>query len=527
MSRPTTGPSLGCGYAFAGVIALGGILCLCLAVQNHLRSANGNLTPSVWVPAAIGLALLLATRAYLRFARRAVRAHAEEERIRAENPDAPWLWQREWRGPHIAAEGDHAYLALWLFAGGWNALTLPGLIHFIRTPNPPPGLWVILGFLLVGLGIVSLAIYLTLRRRKYGRARFLPATLPGVIGGDFAGIIEVPARVTALGDLVITLRCIHRTIVGSGKHRRVNEAALWSRELRLPPEKQNSSARLTEIPVHFAIPAGRRPTSLTPSHDQIIWRLSAEAETPGVDFKTDFHVPVFSLSTARTDSSATSAAPSPATASEPAAPQLDPAALARAGIERLPDGWRFSAPRPLPAIRLGSTAVFTGLCLTLLVLASRGAPGVAYLIVLFPLLISAAFTYDLWHDGHELRLAGDDLLIADRAWFQTRLRRVPRADVAALETEKSVSFGSTQYHRLMLVGRPLGEADASAPPHPFEPFAARKLRRSLARALPAEAATLRPRLAAQPSFRLRCAGHLAGPELIESLRAELLDRLTR
>lgn len=527
MSRPTTGPSLGCGYAFAGVIALGGVLCLALAVQNHLRSGAAGLTPSVWVPAAIGIALLLATRAYLRFARRAVRAHAEEERFRAENPDAPWLWQREWRGPHIAAEGDHTLITLWVFATGWNALTLPGLIHFIRTPNPPPGLWVIFGFLLIGLGILSLAIYLTLRRRKYGRARFIPATLPGVIGGDFAGIIEVPARVTSLGDLVVTLRCIHRTVVGSGKHRRVNEAVLWSRELRLPPEKHNSSPRLTEIPVHFAIPAGRSPTSLTPSHDQIIWRLSAEAETPGVDFKTDFHVPVFALSAPRADSSAASAAPSPATASEPAPPRLDEAALARAGIERLPDGWRFTAPHPLPAIRLGATAVFTGLCLTLLVLASRGAPGVAYLIVLFPLLISAVFAYDLWHDRHELRITGHELLLADRAWFQPRRRQVPRADVAAIETEKSVSFGSTQYHRLILVGRPLGDAGASAPPHPAEPFAARKLRRSLARALPAEAARLRARLAAQPSFRLRCAGHLAGPELIDRLRAELLDHLTR
>lgn len=522
-----TKPSLGCCYAFAGVIALGGVLCLALAVQNHHRSGNDNLTPSVWVPAAIGLALLLAAHTYLRFARRAVRAHAAEERIRAETPDAPWLWQREWRGPHIAAEGDHAILILWIFAGAWNALTLPGLIHFIRTPNPPPGLWVIFGFLLVGLGILSLAIYLTLRRRKYGCSRFIPATLPGIIGGDFAGIIEVPARITALGDLVVTLRCIHRTVVGSGKHRRVNEDALWSRELRLPPEKHNSSARLTEIPVHFAIPAGRRPTSLTPSHDQIIWRLSAEAETPGVDFQTDFHVPVFEPSAPQTEGSAASAAPELATISEPAAPRLDETALARAGIERLPDGWRFSAPRPLPAIRLGATAVFTGLCLLLLVLASRGAPGVAYAIIALPLLIAALFAHDLWHDRHELRLTGNELLVADRAWFQARRRRVPRADVADIETEKSVSFGSTQYHRLILVGRPLGDAGASAPPHPAEPFAARKLRRSLARALPSEAARLRARLAALPAFHLRCAGHLAGPELIDRLRAELLDRLTR
>ncbi len=101
---------------------------------------------------------------------------------------------------------------------------------------------------------------------------------------------------------------------------------------------------------------------------------------------------------------------------------------------------------------------------------------------------------------------------------------MPRGDIADLRLEKSVSVGATQYYRLLLVGRPVG--DPPCPAGPGEPFRTRKQRRHLARALPHEAAAIRARLAALPRFELRCAGHLPGLAFAERLRAEILGRLT-
>lgn len=286
-------PSLGCGYTLVGLIALGGGACLSLAISRLAGSGRTVAAPAVWLPAAIGAALLVAAWLYARVARRCVRDHAEDERRRAAHPDAPWLWRREWLAPHLASDDRQGLWIICGFALVWNTLSLPAVVHHLAHPPRDKLSWLVFLLPIVGLGLAAVAVYLAMRARKYGRARFVPVALPGVIGGHLGGVIRVPARVAATGDLTVALRCIRKKVTGSGKNRRVVETVLWENEQNVPPERLSAGPGGAEIPVLFEIPTGSPATDLDDTDDQIVWRLTAEAATPGVDFFTRFHPPVF------------------------------------------------------------------------------------------------------------------------------------------------------------------------------------------------------------------------------------------
>lgn len=474
-------PNLGCGHALTVFIALLGGIAFWVAVRH---AADDPVTaPSVWVPGAIGTALLVAALAYQRTARRVVREYGQEERIRAENPDSPWLWVRAWRSPRLPCETSRGERALWLFTGVWNAISLPALAQVISDPARKPEAWFVLLFPIVGFGLLAGALRRTLRRRKYGRVFFAPVSLPGLIGGHLGGVIEIPARVVPLGDMRVTLRCIRRTVVGTGKNRSTREAVIWEREKRIPPEQLAASVGLTNIPVLFEIPVGLPASDTEASDNQVLWRLVAEAETPGIDFLATFHLPVFPAGGPGLP------APLPASSSPDAtARPLDDAGLARAGVLRLADGWRFSAPH-LRAARLISSLAFLGLLALSGTLILRGSPFPVLLFVAFPLLFTALIAYDLWHAHGELRITADEIVLVRARWFRDHELRLPRATVGDIRVENSVRFGPDQYYRLSLIGRT-------------------------------------PDTAAAPRLHARFARHLPGPAFVESIRHEILDRLS-
>jgi hypothetical protein len=94
-------------------------------------------------------------------------------------------------------------------------------------------------------------------------------------------------------DARVALRCMRKTVVGSGKNRRIVETVVWEHEERIPPEKGSSAPGRTDIPVLVHLPAGSVPSDVDPSDNQVLWRLTAKAKAPGVDFSTGFEVPVF------------------------------------------------------------------------------------------------------------------------------------------------------------------------------------------------------------------------------------------
>ena len=130
-----------------------------------------------------------------------------------------------------------------------------------------------------------------LRWRKYGQSVFEMASVPGVIGGQLAGVIRTSAKVQPEDGFRLTLNCVQRMTTGSGKNGSTSENVLWQDEQLIARELLQNDPEQSAIPVLFQIPYECRPTDETDANDQTIWRLEVSAKTPGLDYSTSLTCP--------------------------------------------------------------------------------------------------------------------------------------------------------------------------------------------------------------------------------------------
>jgi hypothetical protein len=167
------------------------------------------------------------------------------------------------------------------------------LMHRWQT-QPKPVMLVFLLFSLVGAGLIIGAIYTTLRRLKFGRSICTIDRVPIEPGHAFHGEIELRGDTVPDDGYRLLLICVHRVVTGSGKNQSTRETPLWQTENRITAA---TAMRLAtggvRVPFSLTIPADARATDLRISRDQIVWRLDASAEMPGIDFAASFELPVF------------------------------------------------------------------------------------------------------------------------------------------------------------------------------------------------------------------------------------------
>jgi hypothetical protein len=118
------------------------------------------------------------------------------------------------------------------------------------------------------------------------------AAVPGVLGGPLAGVIHVPGRVEPLDVFRVRLACIKTERTTSGGESSSTDTTLWEHEQQLDRDLSGGQGTRTLIPVKFLI-----PFELPASDQDVKWKLSVEAATRGVDFRTEFDVPVFQTET--------------------------------------------------------------------------------------------------------------------------------------------------------------------------------------------------------------------------------------
>jgi hypothetical protein len=462
--------SMGCGYLVMFILLAGGIGLLALAGKQHERFGP-RWTKEAVIPGVIGAALVLGAGVYLRVARRLVRENREEEARRAQFPDQPWKWKQEWQAPFIGSEGGSTAAGLWVFAILWNALSFPAAWVVFHDAHHEKAANLVLIFPLVGLGVLWGAIYQTVRWRKFGRTRFVPSTMSGAIGGYLGGVIEVPARVLPEADARLALKCVRRETRGSGKNRHTTDVVLWEHEEQIARDKWITGTGGTRIPVLFYIPPTCGPTDDSDRNNEVLWRLSAHAAVPGVDFAASFKVPVFV-----TGVTAPPPEPGAPLLEEYTAPAFDAAGLAACGVRREGDTFYFSASH-LPGTKLTTAVLSLGFLGLLAWYWGRDIPGVVWAITIFFWLIINLFTVSVWCEKFELRLEAKDVVVTKPRPWGTKVTRMPRAEVALVRAEKSMSSGENQYYKLSLVGTQ--GVDPGETPAAGEPFAVRKLRYQL------------------------------------------------
>ena len=199
-------------------------------------------------------------------------------------PDEPWRWKEEWESGRLRSSGAKAWAAL-IFAAFWNMISWPMIALALTSDEAAwPALLIAAIFPLVGVGLATWACYSWMQRLKWGVSELELATLPGVLGGPLAGIIDVPRAIEATQGITLRLACIRK----EKKGKQTTEITLWEEE-RSISRNLSLADRRTLLPVQFVIPYDLPDSNA----DNITWKLSSRAETTGVDYYSEFDVPVF------------------------------------------------------------------------------------------------------------------------------------------------------------------------------------------------------------------------------------------
>jgi hypothetical protein len=218
----------------------------------------------------------------------------QQKALEASHPESPWLWRADWASGRIIDSGRATMFAVWVFAALWNLISFPtgflGVRAAIREGKPAALLALL--FPLVGIGLLVWAVRLTLRYRKYGVSRLELSTIPGVISGTLTGMVRAPAKVQPDDGFQVTLSCVRRVRKGGGDE--TSESILWQDERRVMGVPSRTAAAMeTHIPVAFRLPADAQPCDDTDSNNRVLWQLRLLATVPGVDYQSQFEVPVF------------------------------------------------------------------------------------------------------------------------------------------------------------------------------------------------------------------------------------------
>ncbi|MDD7986313.1 DUF3592 domain-containing protein [Lentisphaera marina] len=221
------------------------------------------------------------------------KARKKEKLLEEQAPDEPWKWNKDWQDSVILAKTSTGVWGLFAVAVFVNLFMMPFWMGILNSDKKVPIFaYGIVGlFQLIAFGLIGTFIYHFIRSKKYGKVSFHMETFPGVIGGQCKGVIKVPVEVQTLDGFKLTLKNIHKYRTGSGKNSTTHRDVLWEDSKTIKAKHNSGSNFSTNIEVEFDIPSGGKISQST--GDSKYWELTAIAETPGVDFKEEFLVPVF------------------------------------------------------------------------------------------------------------------------------------------------------------------------------------------------------------------------------------------
>ena len=225
---------------------------------------------------------------------RTLRQMRERQQLQALHPGQPWMWRRDWAEHSVHDDETVRTGFLWFFGFAWILISLPALFAFREQADRDRIMLIFLAlFPIVGVCVLIVAAYQTLRRRKYGISICQLQRVPVPVGSTFRGEVQTRVHEMPPGGFQVRLSCIRRIVRGSGKSRSTRENVLWQDEQTVASGAATPSPDGMRIPVHFAIPRESEPTDDSNPRDSVLWRLEVRAEVPGIDYVARFVLPVF------------------------------------------------------------------------------------------------------------------------------------------------------------------------------------------------------------------------------------------
>jgi len=380
------------------------------------------------------------------------RRRLQEQALQIEHPQTPWLVNRVWADGVVR---DNNRSTLWFalgFALFWNALSTPIVIAMLddNGPRHNPIFYVMLLFPTVGIGLLIWVLRVIWRRIALGTSLFRMTHMPGVIGGELRGTVEIPAHIQPVDGFRVTLRCMNRVTTDSGEKRVTQETVLWESERLQAHETQDGNPEHVLLPVLFIVPRSCRPTDSTQPDNQIIWRLEVKAaNTRGPRYSSRFEVPMFVTADSTDDVRMADGASD----RYGHAPRLDDA-LRDSGIrvETRPDGViRYTCPpardtnitRSLTLFWVALTGQIVAMALYHVPLLFPIVFGLVDLLIFFIVLIG-------WFEWHRIEFAPDGVRISGGLFGLAGLHHLNRGQIVAINVE---SGGQTKNHKTLFVIR--------------------------------------------------------------------------
>jgi hypothetical protein len=364
--------------------------------------------------------------------------------------DQPWLLRSDWATGRILTSSSAILTGavIGAIAISWNIAALPLYRKLFSTFASDPGgwKWIAIFFPLAGLMLVFAAIHQVMRLRRFGDSELQLASTPGLIGGQLAGIVRIAKRVESADGFRVLLSCVQTT--GSGKHKR--EQNIWQDERLVTQPMYDDATGATAIPVLFAIPYDGAETSRPKSERNIRWRLDVASKLPGVDYKSQFEVPVFKTSDSRADFQLdTSLVEAYGQTSD------NDHVLADAGItkELLPKGVRldFGMGRNFGAA-MALTAFLAAWVGGIFFLWSVGSFIMMVILALFSPFI-LAIVADLWFHRSTVEATPNGLIIRSGFLGFGREKFLSVEDVERVTTEDGMSSGAAVWKNIVAVPR--------------------------------------------------------------------------
>jgi hypothetical protein len=437
-TKPQSGNTL--LYAFGMPFCFFGVAMLGLALYQA-RSGSTGLAAfgalSGFIFAGIGIGILLTLR-------HGVRAQASIDRLRAQHPDAPWLWREEWTTGRIFSEGSANALAAWLFATFWNAVSWP-IFYFIYF-NPSESFGVLAPFTMLsailpitGLVLIGWAIRATMRWVASRGSYFEMVTIPGQIGGTLSGTVRLMPPSRANREFKVALSCIRRD---SGDKSNAEEV-IWS------DDQTVRGSAFGGIHIDFRIPPECYPTDAAKVDAGILWRLVTTAPFSSRTFEAKFEVPVFNVVPATAQKRSANLTRD----AGPAAGTFEPPPNFPVRTRQLPTGATefYFPPCRAPAAAIGATLFTAGWSAMFLMIIHIDAPIVFDAVWAAFDVFMILWAASLWFGDTRVTIDGSSITIARGIPGLALSRRtIPASEVHTVAAIVGSRTGSTTYYRLRL-----------------------------------------------------------------------------
>lgn len=304
MVKPSKGAAIFFIF-FGAMFLIPGLLALVTLLGNQRAAEqSGNLV-------AIAIALFISAVG-AGFVWLAVAGYGRLKKLAAveeANPTSPWLWRTDWANGRADSSHKKSEITAWVLFILFNVVIIP----IAATAAPPlirnndPRAILVLGFSLLGLIPLVIAVRSTLRHRRYGNTYFEFDTLPFSPGGRLSGKIHLKMDTDAPHGVDLCASCIRKTVTGSSNNRSTVQTVLWQTDQNISSGALGMDPFGRTIPVDVAIPADAYVTDQENTSDQVVWILHAKADVPGIDYIDDFEVPVFRNAAATTPAQSDSA----------------------------------------------------------------------------------------------------------------------------------------------------------------------------------------------------------------------------